>query len=186
MQELQHLFDKLDVDSDGRVSFHEFLHGLFTHGGPSTPSATPVRPQSTPRQKLKLAVIATFEDRPQTPSFIASISGLFSTIDPEGTGYVICFAMCFITILLMMRGDDNIIFLSPGCTGCTGKMAKNIPCQGKHRAFWKFILPKHREFWFVQVVNSLILRVKDISIFAMKILNIFFTVDKSAKSVLCM
>ena len=76
-------------------------------------------------------------------------------------------------------------------TGKTGKMAKRIPCQGKHREFGNFaktqgirkfcqntgnleILPKHREFgnfaktqgiWFAQVVNSLILKVKDTAIY---------------------
>ena len=87
LKELQHLFDKLDVDMDGRVSFHEFLHGLFQHGGSGTPTATPVRPPSLPRQKLRVSVM-NFEDRPQTPSFITALSGLFSTLDPEGTGCV--------------------------------------------------------------------------------------------------
>ena len=47
---------------------------------------------------------------------------------------------------------------------------------------------KTQGIWFAQVVNSLILKVKDISIFAgkfLKISNLFLKVDKSAKSVLC-
>ena len=69
------------------------------------------------------------------------------------------------------------------CTGKTGKMAKNNPCQGKHREFENFVKEqgKHREFCqntgnFVktqgillsQVVNVLILKVKDIAIVAIK------------------
>ena len=50
------------------------------------------------------------------------------------------------------------------------------------------ILPKH---WkntggFAQVVNSLILKVKDITIFAVKISILYSKLDISAKSVLCM
>ena len=66
-------------------------------------------------------------------------------------------------------------------TGKTGKMVKKIPCQGKHREFENFVKTqgKHREFClntgktqgilFAQVVNSLILKVKDTVIFAAKI-----------------
>ena len=46
-------------------------------------------------------------------------------------------------------------------------MVQKIPCQGKHREFENFA--KTQGTWFAQVVNSLILKVKDISIFAMKI-----------------
>ena len=41
-----------------------------------------------------------------------------------------------------------------------------IPCQGKHREFGNFA--KTHGIRFAQVVNSLILKVKDISIFAVK------------------
>ena len=40
--------------------------------------------------------------------------------------------------------------------------------------------------WFAQVVSSLILKVKDISIFAATISTYFLKIDKSAKSLLCM
>ena len=53
------------------------------------------------------------------------------------------------------------------CTGKTGKMVKRIPCQGKHREFGN--VAKTQGIWFAQVVDSLILKVKDISIFAAKI-----------------
>ena len=48
------------------------------------------------------------------------------------------------------------------------------------------ILPKHREFGFAQVENSLILKVKDVSIFATKISILGGKLDKSVKSVSCM
>ena len=75
-------------------------------------------------------------------------------------------------------------------------MVKTIPCQGKHREFGNFVKTqgKHREFCqntgktqgilLAQVVNALILKVKDIAIFA----AIFFLqkLNRSAKSVLGM
>ena len=87
-QELQHLFEKLDVDGDGHVSFQEFLHGLFQHGGPNTPrtSSTPVRPLSTPRQKLRMTIAKDIEDRIHTPSIFISVSGMFSAIDTDNSG----------------------------------------------------------------------------------------------------
>ena len=51
------------------------------------------------------------------------------------------------------------------------------------------ILPKHKEntgIWFAQVVNSLVLKVRDIAIFAAKISILFQKLDRSANSVLCM
>ena len=70
---------------------------------------------------------------------------------------------------------------------------KNIPCQGKHREFGIFAKAqeKHRKFGKTQgillgqVVNSLILKVKDIAIFAAKISIFFLKLDRSAKSVFC-
>lgn len=50
-QDLGDLFDKLDADNDGRVSYDEFVNGLFEHGNPPTPS----RPQSSLGKKLRLA-----------------------------------------------------------------------------------------------------------------------------------
>ena len=50
--------------------------------------------------------------------------------------------------------------------GKRGKWPKEIPCQGKHREFGNFA--KTQGIWFAQVVNSLILKVNDISIFTTK------------------
>ena len=58
------------------------------------------------------------------------------------------------------------------------------PCQGKHREFGNFA--KTQGILFSRVINSLILKIKDISIFAVKISQFFLKLDKSAKSVLCM
>ena len=57
------------------------------------------------------------------------------------------------------------------------------PCQGKHREFGNFA--KTQGIWFAQIVDSLILKLKDILIFAAKITFIFWNLDKSAKSILC-
>ena len=62
-------------------------------------------------------------------------------------------------------------------------MAKIIPCQGKHREFGNFA--KTQGILFAQVVNSLILKVKDIAIFAAKISIFFQKLDRSGNSVLC-
>ena len=72
------------------------------------------------------------------------------------------------------------------------------PCQGKHREFRNSIKiqGKHGEFCLntgktlgillAQVVNVLILKVKDIAIVAAKKSISFQKLDRSAKSVLCM
>ena len=69
-------------------------------------------------------------------------------------------------------------------TGKTGKMPKKNPCQGKHREFGNFV--KTQGILLAQVVNTLILKVKDIAIVAAKKSFFFQKLDRSAKSVLCM
>ena len=64
------------------------------------------------------------------------------------------------------------------------EIGKMIPCQGKHREFRNFA--KTQGIWFAQVVNSLILKLNDISKFAVKITHKNSKLDKSAKSVLYM
>ena len=58
---------------------------------------------------------------------------------------------------------------------------RKIPCQGKHREFGN--VAKTQGIWYAQVVISLILKVKDVSIFAVKI-SIFS--EELDKAVLCM
>ena len=76
------------------------------------------------------------------------------------------------------------------CTGKTGKMATTKSLSGKTQGIWKFCqnTGKTQGIWFAQVVNSLILKVKDniISIFAAKISQHFLELDQSANSVLSM
>ena len=55
---------------------------------------------------------------------------------------------------------------------------RKISCQGKHREFGNFA--KTQGIWFAQAVNSLILKVKYISIFPAKIIIFFLKLDKSA------
>ena len=72
----------------------------------------------------------------------------------------------------------------PTPQGKQGKWKKKIPVRENTGNLE--ILPKHREnteIWFAQVVNSLILKVKDISVFAPKI-SIFS--EDLDKAVLCM
>ena len=58
----------------------------------------------------------------------------------------------------------------PHCTEKTGKMAPKNPSQGKYREFGNFA--KTKGILFTQVVNSLILKVNDIAIFAVSISNL--------------
>ena len=68
----------------------------------------------------------------------------------------------------------------PTAQGKQGKWSKIIS-QGKHRENENFV--KTQGILFAQVVNSLVINIKDIAIFAT-----FFPqkLDRSAKSVLCM
>ena len=71
--------------------------------------------------------------------------------------------------------------------GKQGKWPQKIPVQENTENLK--ILPKYGEtqgILFAQVVNSLILKVKDSSRFAVKISQKKLRLDKSAKSVLCM
>ena len=94
------MFEKLDADGDGRVSFREFLNELFQHNTPATAQppvtprskgTTPTRPSSTPTRAQSAQKKIKFpgsEDR-ITPSFVQGkgVTGLFSAIDLNRTGY---------------------------------------------------------------------------------------------------
>ena len=69
-------------------------------------------------------------------------------------------------------------------TGKTGKMAEKIPCQGKHREFGSFV--KTQGICLDKVVNALILKVKDIAIFAAKKTFFYQKLERSVKSVSCL
>ena len=67
-------------------------------------------------------------------------------------------------------------------------MTKRNSLSGKTQGIWKLCQNtwKTHGIWFAQVVNSLILKVKDILKFAAKISKDLVKLDKPAKSVLCM
>lgn len=79
------LFEKLDCDQDGKVSFEEFLQGLFQHGGPQSTELSEIQITDSPIRKNKFYKEDSQED-PQM-AVVTSESGIFSTIDPENTGY---------------------------------------------------------------------------------------------------
>ncbi|XP_022237498.1 ninein-like protein isoform X2 [Limulus polyphemus] len=83
------LFDKLDCDQDGRISFEELLQGLFQHGGPSATNVssyscdTPL--EGSPVHKPEFFKSNSGDDRQMAPG--GSESGVFSSIDPDNSGY---------------------------------------------------------------------------------------------------
>ena len=81
---------------------------------------------------------------------------------------MICSFLAYLTILSLKRWrSQRVKYRVPTAQGKQGKWPKKNPCQGKHREFGNF--PKTQGIWFAQVVNSLILKVKDILKFAVKI-----------------
>lgn len=95
--ELQQLFDRLDTDSDGRISFDDFVGGVFQHnsGGASSGQSrsrvgTPrsLTPRAHSAQKKFRASTQGAEER-TTPSLISGSgsSGLFTVLDDEHTGF---------------------------------------------------------------------------------------------------
>ncbi|XP_077998708.1 uncharacterized protein LOC144451668 isoform X3 [Glandiceps talaboti] len=93
-EEMTNLFEKLDVDKDGQVSFEEFVHGLFIHGSASGLALSPSLHLMSPAQKVKLrmALGSSMEDplRTATPSYLTSGHGttLLSMLDTDNTGFV--------------------------------------------------------------------------------------------------
>ena len=73
------------------------------------------------------------------------------------------------------------------CTGKTGKMAHKIFPVREKFGIWKFCqnTGKSQGTCFAQVVNSLILKVKDISIFASEISHFSFKLDISLPGQFC-
>ncbi|XP_076315604.1 ninein-like protein isoform X2 [Tachypleus tridentatus] len=82
------LFDKLDCDQDGQISFEELLQGLFQHGGPNASNIssytcdTPV--EGSPVRKPVTFNIESADDRQMAPAI--SESGVFTSIDPDNSG----------------------------------------------------------------------------------------------------
>ncbi|XP_022094689.1 ninein-like protein isoform X2 [Acanthaster planci] len=92
-EELNNLFNKLDVDQDGKVGFQEFLEGLFRHEGPRPPTTPlPSALSTAQKAKLRMSMMGSSMDDPiyrtATPSFLL-VPGtkLLSMLDPNNTGY---------------------------------------------------------------------------------------------------
>ncbi|CAL1297190.1 unnamed protein product [Larinioides sclopetarius] len=76
---ISQLFEKLDCDQDGQISFDEFLQGLFQHGDPQSCDSPLMK--STPSKSI-------YNDGSRDDQISnSSISGIFSCIDPNNTGY---------------------------------------------------------------------------------------------------
>ncbi|KAF8786192.1 Ninein-like protein like [Argiope bruennichi] len=73
------LFEKLDCDQDGQISFDEFLQGLFQHGDPQNCDSPVIK--SNPSKSIYND--GSRDDHQITNS---SVSGIFSCIDPDNTG----------------------------------------------------------------------------------------------------
>ncbi|XP_069625086.1 ninein-like protein isoform X3 [Ranitomeya imitator] len=80
-EELEDLFNKLDRDGDGRVSFQEFQEGLFSHA-PLPAASTPLR------KRHALYQIEEHSHNTASQSLLSGYGGfhLFSSID-DGTGF---------------------------------------------------------------------------------------------------
>ena len=74
-------------------------------------------------------------------------------------------------------------FRVPTKQGKQGKWPQKKSLSGKTHGICKFC--QTQGFFFAQVVNSLILKAKDIFVFAAKNFQILSKLDKSAKSILC-
>ena len=76
----------------------------------------------------------------------------------------------------------------PAAQGKQGKWPKKIPVR-ENTGNLEMVAKtqgKHREFGFLKFVNPLVLKIKNILIFAMKISKKKLKLNESAKSVLCM
>ncbi|XP_063844926.1 ninein-like protein isoform X4 [Scylla paramamosain] len=82
---LEQLFSRLDVDGDGRISFEEFVH-MFQNGGPSGNTSLVLDdslPPDVPGSTLSCMSSASEERR----GMVMSESSVFSSLDPDSTGY---------------------------------------------------------------------------------------------------
>ena len=116
----------------------------------------------------------TYKPTLYNPYALVSLPLLGQHCVEGGNGLTACFSTHEIPCQLKLRAGS----------GKTGKMARRIPCRGKRKEFGNFA--KTQGIWFAQVVNSLIVKIKDTVIFAAKIAIPPPKVDRSAMSVLCM
>ena len=78
----------------------------------------------------------------------------------------ICYSCRHVLNIVSVHGM-TIVSQGTQCTGKTGKMTPTNPCQGKHRQFGNLLLNDICSY--AQVVNSRILKIEDIAIFATKL-----------------
>lgn len=69
------LFQKLDCDQDGQISFDEFLQGLFQHGDPQLCESPTIKPSIYNQGSM--------DDHQISNTWP---SGIFSSVDPTNTG----------------------------------------------------------------------------------------------------
>ncbi|KAL1414776.1 hypothetical protein MTO96_007244 [Rhipicephalus appendiculatus] len=127
------LFHTLDSDQDGKISFQEFLQGMFQHGrAPSSrsvtppplasplpvvppspmPCAKPLGPRNRGVQKFKDTATADDEmsDQPVSGAVVPIWeSGIFSSIDPDNTGYAESQAVVSFWESLGLSGGASIL-----------------------------------------------------------------------------
>lgn len=90
------MFDRLDTDSDGRISFDDFVGGVFQHNSCGASSGQSRSRVGTPRSltprahsaQKKFRASAQGAEERTTPSLISGSgsSGLFTVLDDEHTG----------------------------------------------------------------------------------------------------
>lgn len=89
---ISQLFEKLDVDQDGKISFDEFLH-LFRNGetastGSSTASTTVIDANQNSARNIPQQSHSTKDHQMTGVPNAISESGIFSSVDLENRGYV--------------------------------------------------------------------------------------------------
>uniref|UniRef100_T1IIF3 EF-hand domain-containing protein n=1 Tax=Strigamia maritima TaxID=126957 RepID=T1IIF3_STRMM len=82
------LFDKLDIDQDGKISFQEFRH-LFENGDANTATSSRSSSKSSTPQRVPHSWSGSLKPEEDCCEVAAeSESGMFSSIDPDNSGHV--------------------------------------------------------------------------------------------------
>ncbi|PAA50467.1 hypothetical protein BOX15_Mlig001108g1 [Macrostomum lignano] len=119
---LYQLFENLDEDGDGHVSFNEFVRGLFRHtpnpsvSGPAAGTAAGVggspRPPSRGGGGVGGGPTGNQIRRSRSSGTPGNTGTLFSSIDKDGTGYARGADICrFLTAHGLLNGEEILKFL---------------------------------------------------------------------------